>query len=249
MIKKWGIRLLIALLIIAAIIFYTTPAKLIQNQLNDNIEQLTIAKATGHLSSGEFHRINVKGQFINQLSWDLDLLKLFIGKLAGTLEVIDPKVDGSLYFSQQFNGQMNLSEINLVQSVTALADIQPGFKLIQPDGEITWQDVALSLDEKQFYSASGNIIWSNASLEVNQQLLDLGEIILSPMVDGKDLVLMLTSDSILDVIGNVRVKMDHTYALEFSLQSQLPPTIKQSVQYITPLGDDGRYHFKMSGVL
>ncbi len=247
MIKKWGIRLLLAIVIIVAIIIYTAPAEILEKGINSNTSTLKITSSSGGLIKGDFQNIKFKGGQLNQLHWNISLIQLLTGKIAATLNISDPKFDGQFNIEHSISGTTRLFDINAVQSTAHFATQWAPLKYIHPEGELLWNNVALSFTEQSFIDASGEISWNNAQLTVNGQNIPLGNINVFPTTDNNDLLLLISSDSVLDIDATLKISLDHTYLLDVSLKEDLPSNIKNSIKYVARPDGNGRLTFTLPG--
>lgn len=249
MIKKWILRILASILLLAIGLIFTAPAEFMVRLLPAKAG-LNLQGVSGRLLSGEVLQVNYAGESLQQLTWDLSLTSLLTGKLGSDISVNDPTFRGSLYLEKGFTETVSVSEINATQLVSTLTEYYKPLKLLYPEGRLDWEDVSLSMDEKTIHQASGNIRWKDATLTINNNLLALGTINIEISDKEGDLLLTITDEnSPLDVRGKLQLGLDRRYDLQLSLSDNLPANIKNPVLMVARPDGNGRLQLNTKGSL
>lgn len=247
MLKKWLLRTVIGLLIIIVTLAVTAPARVLESQLISQIPNLNVLSSSGRLWSGQFQQVVYQQQSIKHLAWNLSFFSLLKAAIGAQLTIDDPVFKGSLFVEQGISGTTSISEINAEQSLAELAKRYRPLQIIGPIGQLDWKDVALSWDDQVFNDAEGVIQWQNARLIVNGQQIMLGSINMTLEVENNDLLLQISSDAELDLVGSIRVKRNRRYQLTLSLKEQLPQNIYNAVRFMARPNGKGQLEFSRQG--
>jgi len=230
-------------------LLFTAPADMMV-RLTSGISGLQMYGVSGSFLSGEVEQVNYRGKSIKQLAWTVSLSSLITGKAGSHLQVDDPVFAGNVLIEQSVSNTLSLSDIKATQSVSALADYWPLLKLVYPEGELVWQDVSLSMDEKEFASAEGDINWNGASITANNRNFSLGTVNIKLDTDKGDLLLTISDqNSVLDLQGILRLSRDQQYQLKIDISEDLPTEIKNAVLMVARPDGNGRLVLNTKGRL
>ncbi len=249
MFKKWLLRFIAGSVLLITGLLITAPAD-IMLQFTSGIAGLNLQGVRGNFLSGDIQQLSYRGLRLQQLSWTITPTSLLTGKLGSDIIITDPVFTGELSVEQNLNSTVFLSEINGTQSVSDLASYWQMLKFISPQGELDWQKVSLSLDEKQFYDAEGDINWNQAALSYSNKNISLGTINIKLDTEENNLLLHISDqDSVLELQGTVRLGRDMKYQLKIDMSENLPADIKSAVQMIARPNGKGRLVLSSTGQL
>ena len=247
MLKTWSLRLSLGLMALIIIGLFTAPAQLLENQLTSQVSGLKTTAATGRFVSGGFEQIQYQNTTVNQITWNLSLLSLLTANIGADININDPLFNGQLFIQQGVSGSTSISDVNATQSLVALAKNYSPLRLLRPKGFLEWKAIALAFDSQSFEQTEGEILWQNAQIDFNSSPFSLGTIKLTPSIENGELLLQLSSDSILELNGVISVNRNRTYKFSASIKEQLPANILNAVRYFARPNGNGRLEMTMSG--
>jgi len=247
MLKKWGLRSIIGLLLLMLVVILTAPASLMKSQLTSQLPGTQFSAVSGKFLSGNFQQIRYQGVELKNLSWDVSLLSLFLADLKTNLTIDDTLFTGSLSIQRSLSGVISLTDIEARQSISELSHYSPPINALTPTGEIIWQDVNLSVDAETFSDASGEIQLNNLSINLGGQQFSLGSVKALPSIEQDDLVLTLSGDTVLEIQGTVRISRNRNYQLNISVTEQLPEQLYTALRYMARPDETGRLALNFSG--
>lgn len=230
MLKKWSLRILAGLIVFIIALLINAPARLLENQLTSSVPGLVMNGTRGTLFSGQSESIAYDGKSLSRLSWNISASALLTGNLATELSADDPLFKGNLFLEKGLSDGLTVSAVSGQTSIAELVRLWPSLALFKPAGNLLWNDTGLTVTSQSFADAEGDMSWNNATLSVNGSLLQLGRIHFKPVIEGDELLINLSSDSVLDLKGVLRISRDHRYLLEASLTDNLPDNIRNPIK-------------------
>ena len=242
--------------LLAAIISYfvfliaTIPAKPVTDLINDNTP-VTINGVSGTLWSGNAYIVSFQDIQLKKTKWSFNAWKLFIGKIAITINSRFSGNDISAELGTSFLGRYFINDLSAkitAREVTQLAEIP----LAQLDGLISLNIEHAQWKQGELPLASGEIKWTNASVTV-ADTASLGNI--SILLSESEQQLL--NAKIKNQGGDIKISglAELVAEADYSIDIKLSPTatannnIKQSLGLFAQKQPNGDFLLKKSGSL
>jgi len=246
--KKIAILSILFIILVIAI----APAKLAQNFIPSN-NQLSLGSITGTIWSGHIETALVKGWRFKDLTYQTNILPLLTGNAGGEVKINKGDLTGSFEFSIADKENLSLTEAELIIVASQLEEIIP-FPGIQLDGELSTNDVDLTIENKKLTSLTGTTKWKDALVSVRNKRWELGEFVIDWTTDEAEKIILgkirktnnllkvegvisLSASGILEFKGSIANTIDKSIYTAFQLfadgkvnQGRLPIKFKKKIQ-------------------
>ncbi len=220
------------------------PANMKRNIYIQNIE--------GSIWSGKASNLDIAGESIDTLHWQLNLLPLLTGTLS--LDIQGKSAAGSLQARVDLGSATQIDASDITGKLHAEAFngiIVKSLPIpIMLRGEIRPEIESLHYVKGKELNIDGTIHWQQASLE-GVQSLPLGEVkITSASKNTGSTIRLENSKGVLDIDGNLQLNGDGSYNLQFGLlNSSNRPDIDTILRMVGKADATGRYVIRKNGKL
>jgi len=242
--------LLTAIISYFVFLIATIPAKPVTDLINDNTP-VTINGVSGTLWSGNAYIVSFQDIQLKKTKWSFNAWKLFIGKIAITINSRFSGNDISAELGTSFLGRYFINDLSAkitAREVTQLAEIP----LAQLDGLISLNIEHAQWKQGELPLASGEIKWTNASVTV-ADTASLGNI--SILLSESEQQLL--NAEIKNQGGDIKISglAELVAEADYSIDIKLSPTatannnIKQSLGLFAQKQPNGDFLLKKSGSL
>jgi len=242
--------LLTAIISYFVFLIATIPAKPVTDLINDNTP-VTINGVSGTLWSGKAYIVSFQDIQLKKTKWSFNAWKLFIGKIAITINSRFSGNDISAELGTSFLGRYFINDLSAkitAREVTQLAEIP----LAQLDGLISLNIEHAQWKQGELPLASGEIKWTNASVTV-ADTASLGNI--SILLSESEQQLL--NAEIKNQGGDIKISglAELVAEADYSIDIKLSPTatannnIKQSLGLFAQKQPNGDFLLKKSGSL
>ncbi len=242
--------LLTAIISYFVFLIATIPAKPVTDLINDNTP-VTINGVSGTLWSGNAYIVSFQDIQLKKTKWSFNAWKLFIGKIAITINSRFSGNDISAELGTSFLGRYFINDLSAkitAREVTQLAEIP----LAQLDGLISLNIEHAQWKQGELPLASGEIKWTNASVTV-ADTASLGNI--SILLSESEQQLL--NAKIKNQGGDIKISglAELVAEADYSIDIKLSPTatannnIKQSLGLFAQKQPNGDFLLKKSGSL
>lgn len=251
--KKKVLGAFLCLVVLLVIIIAMAPAKTIwpfvADKLPKKIQAVQIGNISGSIWSPQIDKIAYQGHLLENISADVSIWNLLLGKLNSQISINDPtlKVQGDLSAGKT---SINLQQTNFELDAQRLDPLMQ-FPVKSLSGTIT------GTIEQADFQANGNWetitgvgSWQNAAIGYLEESLELGNFNFELNTDeNKQLVLIiLDNDGVLDLAGTLTITRNKTYQIDVTTQQNLPPQIERWVKGFGRL-QNNRYEIQWNGKL
>ncbi|MEM0912240.1 MAG: type II secretion system protein N [Pseudomonadota bacterium] len=223
------------------------PATLLYRFIPEHSD-IAVVQPSGTLFNGKMASLGYKGIVLDDFSWTLSPVSLFLGK--ATLDI----KGGDLRHAQKASAEgevsvslFNLSHISasdLIVSVpikSVLAQVNLPVQ-ISAKGKVR-VDIDVASVTEQCLELAGTGNWNNASIDLNQQAVSLGSFIADLSCEDGAFAAQVGGDNKFDLDATFILSTDGRLLQSgtFQLDPSLPQAMRQAAVFFGDPGPSGRY--------
>lgn len=227
----------------------TLPAKVAWSLLPEDIQRsVNISNLQGSAWSSRAENISVSGLALGQAEWSINPFYLFIGDLAGHINLRQALGQLESDFSITADQVIELSSLNAELSAAAF---DPHIRPFMLEGIMSGQLESVQFQENVVLEATGTLHWRDASI-TGVQDVSLGDLTFNANPEAKGTRLQVTNEGgLIAVSGDIRLAGNGRYNLNLLLSSRDSGNkdLKSILAVLGRADAQGRVRFTQTGKL
>jgi general secretion pathway protein N len=213
-------------------------------------QALAIEGVSGTIWSGEAQRVSFKHKSLGELTWSFKPLRLFLGKLAYSIELKDTGQQLQGIFSTRFSDTFSLENVDALLQAGQVAELLQQ-RQIRIEGKVRAQELDLVFSKGQLTAAYGNIQWLGAALQspMNMAIGDLQADFSTDDASGDIKGLIRDIKGPIAVQAEVHLKTDGNFQFTGKLKpgDKADPGLAGALRAIGQQQPDGSIQLKYAG--
>lgn len=208
--KRWLKGIVLFTCMFAVFLLAMFPAATAYRIFRDNMMPANLYQVNGSIWKGSARLLTIHQYQFKELKWDIEPMKMLLGKLAARFTVKDPQYPLQGSISASMGSTMTISALKgmLPAALVPALARQPDFNL---KGDLEIDLDSMKLDDKIPRSARGRITLKNATINLPGKIT-IGNIRADIETRGNDINVRLQDlGAPIGLNGTITLKGDHTY--------------------------------------
>lgn len=251
--KRWTRHIIVFFLCYVMFMVALMPANFIYKRAADRFlaqpPNIRLQGVEGQIWQGQAQRLEVAGQHFQEVSWDLHLLPLLLGRGELGVRFHDPETSGMAVMSTSLLGQSH--SFRDVKAELPLSRLAGWLKLPfdNVNGMLRLDLSALELVQKQWTQAEGRIDVLNASM-AGRIPLELGDVHISVKTEKNTIVAILKDGGgglQLDGVFKMTPSGEYQFNGTLATRANASDSLKNALVMLGTPGIDGRVQVNNAG--
>jgi len=239
----------LGLLAYVGFLLSTFPAERAFAMLNQQLPNLRAAGLSGTAWSGQASILQIQGQNLEKLQWQLKPWSVLFGQLELDVQLDGADVAGQASIGLQPDGAIQLTDVDLRLSA---AEISTQFQVpVDLGGQFIVQLQSAKLMGQKILSAEGLVRWQRAAL-VSPFAQPLGEFVAQLSTEADDIKAQVKDEGgplQLDGVASLKSDGGYNFNGSVSVRDTQQQLLVQGVKAMGRPGSDGRVPLRYSGRL
>ena len=247
--KRIVAYVVLGLLAYVGFLLSTFPAERAFAMLNQQLPNLRAAGLSGTAWSGQASILQIQGQNLEKLQWQLKPWSVLFGQLELDVQLDGADVAGQASIGLQPDGAIQLTDVDLRLSA---AEISTQFQVpVDLGGQFIVQLQSAKLMGQKILSAEGLVRWQRAAL-VSPFAQPLGEFVAQLSTEADDIKAQVKDEGgplQLDGVASLKSDGGYNFNGSVSVRDTQQQLLVQGVKAMGRPGSDGRVPLRYSGRL